>query len=106
MPTRSAISFQVRPCAKLKDLLRGSRMSGSTAPTNCDAGTTKLLAHRGLGNAQLGTDLAQSPPLGVQIGCTLNVHGATVTSRSAASGGSGCGGVPVTPAMRSSADGR
>jgi hypothetical protein len=31
------------------------------------------------GNAQLGTDLAQGPALGVQIGCTLNVHGATVT---------------------------
>jgi hypothetical protein len=67
--------------AKLKDLLRGSRMSGSTAPTHCDAGTTKLLAHRGLGNAQLGTDLAQGPALGVQVGCTLNVHRATVESQ-------------------------
>ena len=25
-------------------------------------------------NAQLGTDLAQGPALGVQVGCTLNVH--------------------------------
>jgi hypothetical protein len=31
-------------------------------------------------NAQLGTDLAQRPALGVQIRRTLNVHGATVTS--------------------------
>ena len=31
-------------------------------------------------NAQLGTDLAQGPALGVQVGCTLNVHGATVTT--------------------------
>jgi hypothetical protein len=31
--------------AKLKDLLRGSRMSGGTAPTHGDAGTTKLMAH-------------------------------------------------------------
>jgi hypothetical protein len=30
--------------AKLKDLLRGSRMSGSTTPTHGDAGTAKLLA--------------------------------------------------------------
>ena len=33
-------------------------------------------------NAQLGTDLAQGPALGVQVGCTLNVHRATVTSLS------------------------
>jgi hypothetical protein len=31
--------------AKLKDLLRGTRMSGGTAPTHGDAGTTKLMAH-------------------------------------------------------------
>jgi hypothetical protein len=31
--------------AKLKDLLRGSRMSGRTAPTRGDAGTTKVMAH-------------------------------------------------------------
>ena len=74
---------------KLKDLLRGSRMSGSTAPTHGDAGTAKLMAHRGRRDAQLGTDLAQGPALGVQVGCTLNVHRATVTSRSAASGSFG-----------------
>jgi hypothetical protein len=31
-------------------------------------------------NAQLGTDLPQAPALGVRVGCTLYVHGATVTS--------------------------
>jgi len=33
-------------------------------------------------NAQLGTDLAQRPTLGVQVGCTVNVHRDTVTTRS------------------------
>jgi hypothetical protein len=28
---------------------------------------------------QLGSDLAQGPTLGVQVGCTLNIHAATVT---------------------------
>jgi hypothetical protein len=41
----------------------------------------KLMAHGG-GHAQLGTDLAQSPTLGVQVGCTLNVHRATVAAQS------------------------
>jgi hypothetical protein len=36
------------------------------------------MAHGGSGNTQLGTDLAQGPTLGVQVGCTLNVHRATV----------------------------
>ena len=27
--------------------------------------------------AQLGTDLAQRPALGIQVPCTLNIHGAT-----------------------------
>ena len=31
-------------------------------------------------NAQLGTDLTEGPTLGVQVGCLLNVHGATVAS--------------------------
>jgi hypothetical protein len=31
-------------------------------------------------NARLGADLAQGPSLGVRVGCTPNVHGATVTS--------------------------
>ena len=34
------------------------------------------------GNAQLGTDLAHGPALGVQVGCTLNVQGDTVMSLS------------------------
>jgi hypothetical protein len=34
-------------------------------------------------NAQLGTDLAQSPALAVQVGSTLNVHGATVNDSQA-----------------------
>jgi hypothetical protein len=33
------------------------------------------------GNVQLGTDLAQSPALGIQLCGTLNVHRATVTTR-------------------------
>ena len=49
---------------QLKDLLCGGGMSGSTAPTHGDAGTTKLLAHRGRRDAQLGTDLAQGPSPG------------------------------------------
>jgi hypothetical protein len=66
-----------------------------------------MLADRTRMNAQLGTDLAESPAPTVQVGCTLNVHGATVTSRSA---GSGLFGLlrraRVTPAMRSPVDGR
>jgi hypothetical protein len=50
------------------------------AATHSDAGLAKLLAHRGPGNAQLGTDLAQGPALGVQVGCTLSVHHATVAA--------------------------
>ena len=30
----------------------------------------------------LGSDLAECPALGVQVGCTINVHRATVTSLS------------------------
>jgi hypothetical protein len=37
-----------------------------------------LMAHGGPGNAQLGTDLAQGLTQGVQVGCTLNAHCATV----------------------------
>jgi hypothetical protein len=46
-------------------------MCGGTAATHHDAGTTKLMGRR---DAQLGTDLAQGPTLGVQVGCPLNVH--------------------------------
>jgi len=40
----------------------------------------ELLADGAPMNAQLGTDLAQPLTLGVHVGCTLNVHRATVTS--------------------------
>ena len=67
---------------QLRDLLCGRGMSGSTAATHGDAGTAELMAHSGPGKAQLGTDLAQGPALAIQLGCTLNVHGATVTNLS------------------------
>jgi hypothetical protein len=37
-------------------------------------GMAKLIANPGRREAQFGTDLAQSPTLGVQIGRPLNVH--------------------------------
>jgi hypothetical protein len=49
-------------------------MSGSTARTHSDAGTLELLADRAPMNAQLSTNLAQRPALGIQVGCTLNIH--------------------------------
>jgi hypothetical protein len=64
-------------------------MGRSTAATHGDADLTKPLTHRGPGNAQLGTDLAQSPTLGVQVGCTLNVHGATVKASTTHTAGMG-----------------
>jgi hypothetical protein len=56
-------------------------MRWRTAVTHGKAGTAKLMARGGPGNAQLCTDLAQRPTLRVQVGCTLNVHRATVTWR-------------------------
>jgi hypothetical protein len=64
-------------------------MRPRTARTHGDAGTSELLADRAQMNAQFGADLAQGPTLGVQVGRTVNVHRATVTSLSAASGSSG-----------------
>jgi hypothetical protein len=63
---------------QFQDLLcrRGMRTS---AATHGDAGPTKLIAHGGPGNPELGTDLAQGPTLRVQVGCTVNVHCATIT---------------------------
>jgi hypothetical protein len=55
-------------------------MGRRSARTHGDAGTLELFAHCAPMNAQLGTDLAQSPTLGIQVGCTLNVHRDTVTS--------------------------
>jgi hypothetical protein len=60
----------------------GGRVSGRTAATHCDAGTAKLIADRSGRDAQLRTDLAQGPTLGVQVGCMFNVHRDTVTSLS------------------------
>jgi hypothetical protein len=67
---------------KLHYQLRGSRMSGRTAATHGDASPLELLADSAPTHAQLGTDLAQGPTMGVQVGCALNVHRATVTSLS------------------------
>jgi hypothetical protein len=63
---------------KLQNLLCGGEASRRAAATHGDTSPTKLLAHRGPGNAQLGTDLPQGPALGLQVGCTLGIHGATV----------------------------
>ena len=56
-------------------------MAGRPTATHCDAGTLELLADRAPMNPQLGTNLAQSGPV-IQVGGTLNVHGATVTNLS------------------------
>jgi hypothetical protein len=67
---------------KLQDLLRRGGVSRRTAATHSNAGTPELFADGAPMNAQLGTDLAQGPTPLVQIGRTLNVHGATVTNLS------------------------
>ena len=67
----------------------GMPRTGGDARSYGDAGTVKLIAHGGPGNAQLSTDLAQTPTLGVQVGCTRNIHRDTVASRGAASGSFG-----------------
>jgi hypothetical protein len=46
------------------------------------SGTAKLVADCAPTNIQLDTDLAHGAALGVQVGCTLNVHRARVTSLS------------------------
>jgi hypothetical protein len=66
--------------AQLQDLLCGSGM-GRSAAAHGDAGSAKLMAYGRPGNAQLGTDLAQGPTLGVQVGRTRNVHCATLMCR-------------------------
>ena len=55
-------------------------MSARSVGTHDDACLLELLADRAPGNAQLGTDLAKPPTPGVHVGCTLNVHGATVST--------------------------
>jgi len=65
---------------KLNDLIGGGGMSGRACLTHCDSSPMQLITDRGLRDAHLGTDLAQSPTLGVQVGRTLNVPGGSVTS--------------------------
>jgi hypothetical protein len=48
--------------------------------THSDPGAAQMIADRGLREARLGTDLTQASTLGVQVGRTLDVHGATVTT--------------------------
>jgi hypothetical protein len=57
-------------------------MNRRAAATQGDAGTLELLADRAPMKAQLSSDLAQGQAPGVQVGRTLNVHRATVTSLS------------------------
>jgi hypothetical protein len=78
-------------------LLRRCGVCRRTAATHGDAGPAKLMAHRGRRDAQLSTDLAQTPTLGVQVGCTRNIHRDTVASRGAASGSSGLRRSPGDP---------
>ena len=56
-------------------------MSGSTTVTHGDASPLELVPDRAPMKAQLGTNLAEGPTLGVQVGRTVNVHRDTVTSR-------------------------
>jgi hypothetical protein len=67
---------------EFQDLLCGGGVSRRAVAAQGDAGTPKLMAYSRPGNAQLGTDLAQGPTLCVQVGCTLNIHRATVASLS------------------------
>ena len=55
-------------------------MSRRTAATHLDAGTAKLMAHRGRRDAQLGTDLPHSLALGGQVGRTLDLHRTVIRS--------------------------
>jgi hypothetical protein len=82
----------------LQDLFCGSGMTRRTAATHGDACARKLIAHCRPWNAKLGTDLAEGCTLGVQVGCTLNLHRATVTSLSR------CVGPPKCPTMRRRVD--
>jgi hypothetical protein len=60
----------------------GMPRTGGDARSYGDAGTVKLIARGGPGNAQLSTDLAERPTLGVQVGRMPYPHRATVTSPS------------------------
>jgi hypothetical protein len=50
-------------------------MRRRAAATHDGSGTLELFADCAPMNAQLGSDLAQGPALGVEVGCTLIVHG-------------------------------
>jgi hypothetical protein len=64
---------------KLHDLIGGCGMCRRTGATHSDPGTASLGADCGLREVKLGSDLAQGPAAGVQVGRTLNIHCATVT---------------------------
>jgi hypothetical protein len=53
-------------------------VSRRTAATRAHTSAMELFADRGPVNAKLRTNPSQGPVLGIQLGCTLNVHGATV----------------------------
>jgi hypothetical protein len=55
-------------------------VSRRTAATRGYTGAMELFADRGPMNAKLRTNLSQGPVLGIQLSCTLNVHGATVAA--------------------------
>ena len=55
-------------------------MSRRAARTHGGACTLELLTDRAPMNAQLNTDLAESPTLGAQLGRTLNVYRVTITT--------------------------
>ena len=76
-----ATSAQVRPWSR-----NAGAMKPLADPRNCCVrpGEPNAATHGDSApmNAPLVTDLAQGPTLGVQVGCTLNIHRATVTSLS------------------------
>ena len=51
---------------QLLDVLREGGMSRRSAATHADTGEAELIADRGPGKAQFGTDLALGPTLGVR----------------------------------------
>jgi hypothetical protein len=58
---------------ELQDLLGGGPDDRRAAATHGDAGTPKLMAHGGPGNANSAPIRRRLDP-GVHVGCTLNVH--------------------------------
>jgi hypothetical protein len=68
--------------SKLQDFLCGGLVSGRSAATHGDAGLLELFADRAPMTPSSAPIWAQGLALGVQVGCTLNVHRATVTAQS------------------------